>query len=447
MKKNIIILIIIGLILTYQENVYAKDTVFSLNKYQEETYNFIRNSYDNNQQQDGLIVAGNYLKEEIEQNDEVYEDYQIILGKYNKQGKLLWKYSYGKTKEDKIDDLFYTYNESGKIDGYGVCLEKTLDIGETLPDNTSNTTFLKIDLSGKLVLEKDSGIQKKERIIKISPILKEDKTLDYYIAIGTINNSSVIVKYDRELNIIWEKELNEEATTYQEIVPIWNNNQVTSFAIIKSKEENNQKQVFLMKYDLEGNAINTINDHLEQYDSYQLLESSEGFLLYGITSEVKLKKGEKSYYLIKYNTELGEEWESIGEIPIESNQKINIQKDDEKKNYYLQYINKVDSSLEVIELDEEGLFQKKIKKIQADYYDIEDFITDGEVLFFVGQINCPEDDTCDYDSNSLFLISDEDKVIEVKEEDSKNILVITIIAVIGITGIVLIRQRRKSLQK
>ena len=58
------------------------------------------------------------------------------------------------------------------------------------------------------------------------------------------------------------------------------------------------------------------------------------------------------------------------------------------------------------------------------------------ILYLIGQITCSKEDTCDYDSNSLFLISDEDKVIEVKEKDSKNILIvlgiITIILIIGI---------------
>ena len=86
----------------------------------------------------------------------------------------------------------------------------------------------------------------------------------------------------------------------------------------------------------------------------------------------------------------------------------------------------------------EGLFVKKVKKINADYYDIENFLIDGNTLYFVGQINCSEDDSCDYDSNSLFLISDEDKVIEVEDSDSKNILIITILIILGIVGLFIV---------
>ncbi len=450
MRKKLIILMSIGLILMLQKNVTAKDTVFSLNKFQEENFTFIKNGYNDNNKKDGLIVGGYYLKEELESGDINKQDYQIILGKYNKQGKLLWKYTYGKTKEDKMDDLFYTYNELGQIDGYGMTLETTYDIGEQLPENTSTTTFIKVDLTGKLVWEKSAGINKKERIMKMIPIQKEDNTLDYYIAIGTVGTTATIMKYDRDLNLIWEKESTDATVTYQDITPIWNENKVISFAMIKEKKDNDTSHVSLMNYDLEGNEISTITEQLEQYDSYHLNTSMNGLILYGITSEVKLKKGEKSYYIIKYNQDLKEEWESIGDIPIDSNHNIHIrtvEEEQEIKKYYLQYINKADSSLEVIELDKDGLFQKKIKKIQADYYEIESFLMDEEVLYFVGQINCPEDDTCDYDSNSLFLISDEDKVIEVKEEDSKNILVITIIVIISIIGIFLLNKKRKSLSQ
>ena len=64
------------------------------------------------------------------------------------------------------------------------------------------------------------------------------------------------------------------------------------------------------------------------------------------------------------------------------------------------------------------------------------------ILYLVGQINCPKDDTCEYDSNSLFLISDEEKVIEVKDNDSKNILIITGIFIILIIGTVIYRKKR-----
>ena len=56
----------------------------------------------------------------------------------------------------------------------------------------------------------------------------------------------------------------------------------------------------------------------------QVLSLEDGFILYGITKEVKLKKGEASYYIIKYNNEGTIEWESIGDIPVNQKETIKI---------------------------------------------------------------------------------------------------------------------------
>lgn len=446
MKKVIIVFLIGFVLFNRQINVEAKDTIFSINKYEEESLEYIKDAYNEEGKKDGFIVGGNYLKETLEQENNTYKDYQIILGKYNKDGKLLWKYSYGKTKEDIIDELVYTYNEIGNIDGYGIILEKTYDIVENV--ESKQMTFFKIDLNGKLVYEKDSSINKKERIKKLVPIFKDDKTLDYYYGIGTINDNSmktIIVKYDRDFNLIWSKEIEDSQIAYTDIVPIYDNNHVNSFAVIGEKNENNKIGTSIIKLDQDGNNVSTIQSNLEQYDSYHLEIANNGFLLYGITSEVKLSKGEKSYFIIHYNLDGIEDWESIGELPIDSSKKIQLlplKQEEEITKYYLEYINPIDSSMEVIELDNDGTFQKKIKKISADYYNIESFMIEENILYFVGQIKCPEDDDCEYDSNSLFLISDEDKVIEVKEEDSKNILYITIFILVVIVGIFIIRKKK-----
>ena len=448
--KKIIIIFVINLIIC-PVDAWAKDTVFSINKYKEETLSFVMESYNKDNKNDGLIVGGSYLKEDKEKEEEDNndnKDYQIIVVKYSKIGKILWKYTYGKTKEDKIDELIYTYNENGIVDGYLIVLEKTYDVGESIADNASGTTLIKLDLDGKLVWEKDSTIGKRERIKKLIPIFKEDKTLDYYIGIGSVKvdgkDKAVRIKYDRDLNLIWEKELEEESIIYTDIVPIYNESKVEAFALLKEKVEDT-KSISIVKIDVEGNDSGVIEEGLEEYDSYQLSEADTGFLLYGITSDVKLKKGEKSYYILKYNLEGNDEWESIGEIPIDEEKSIQLlhtKKDNKINKYFLQYINPVDSKLEVIELDIDGLFQKKIKKINADYYTIENFLIDGDTLYFVGQINCQDDDSCDYDSNSLFLISDEDKVIEVEDSDSTNIIVITMLIVVGVVGLFLIKRKR-----
>ena len=72
--------------------------------------------------------------------------------------------------------------------------------------------------------------------------------------------------------------------------------------------------------------------------------------------------------------------------------------------YLLMYTNASDKSNEIVKIDFDGLVKNKVKKLKNDYYNITSFNTYNNTIYFVGQITCPEDETCDYDSNSLFII-------------------------------------------
>ena len=150
---NKIKIIFITLILIFISNfkVYAKDTLISINKYKEENYSFIQDSYDKNGKKDGLILAGEYLKSFDKKKD--IKDYQIVLEKYNYDGKKVWDFSYGEYDEDYIDDITYTYNEKNEIDGYLITMLKPISLeeeetfdNEEIPESLG--MFIKLDLDG-----------------------------------------------------------------------------------------------------------------------------------------------------------------------------------------------------------------------------------------------------------------------------------------------------------
>ena len=124
----------------------------------------------------------------------------------------------------------------------------------------------------------------------------------------------------------------------------------------------------------------------------------------------------------------------FGETDIEENKKV--------KEYFLLYQNNVDLSNEVIKLDQEGLFKKKIKKISNEYYFIKDFLMRDNTLYFIGYITCLEDYNCNYDTHSLLLISDEDKVIEVKNNTARNMFFIFLGIIIFITVFIIFKRKR-----
>ena len=456
MKVVKLIIIVVLCVLFQGYNVYAKDTIYSINKYSEENLNFIKRGYNKKGKKDGLIVGGNYLEETIENDNGTYQNYQIILAKYNKNGTIAWNYTYGNTKEDNIDCLEYTYNENSEIDGYLICLEKTYDIvNKQIPEGEDiSATLLKIDLDGNLLWEKSAGLNEITKIVKITPTWSDDKKIDGYIAIGykEENNKkkSIIVKYDRDLNIIWNKPCEQqenEDVLYQDIIPIQEENRIIGYSLIKSiKQENVKEKKELLWLNQEGNNETILDDSLEKYQSSYLEKANNGFILYGITSDVKLKKGKKSYYLINYNNQKQINWETVGEDPVNQDKRVALLPSEKGiiNDYTLLYENSVDSSKEVIKLDADGTIQKKIKKISNDYYNFENFYIENDTLYFVGQINCPEDDNCEYDKNSLFLVSDEDTVIEVKDDDSKNIIIGIGVIIIMIAIIIYKKGKKKE---
>lgn len=443
MKKIITVIIcIISILFTYNYNVYAKDTVFSLNKYSEEQLEFIENSYNKKGNIDGMVSAGTYLKELVDVDDKEYEDYQVMLIKYTNSGRLDWKYSYGKTMEDVVYGLNYTYDSKGNIDGYLLLVQKSCNINET---NNTTPIFILVDLEGKEkdIIETNLDNTEITKIISFSSSTKKE-----YILIGHKQIESkeigVIAKYDSKFNLIWEKDYydNDKNTDLVDVTyTIDDNNVVNYIAVGKLGDEYK-----LIKYDNDGNYVKEVKSGFESEDKPKVAISNKGFILYGITDEVKLKGNKStSYYLEKYNLNEEKEWETIGNVPVDSSiapSLKTIYSEDTISEYLMMYRND-DQSMEIVKIDLDGNITEKIKKIKNEYYDINSFNNRDRTIYFVGQINCPEDDNCDYDSNSLFLISDEDKVIEVESDTNTNIIVFCIGVVALAAIIVLIKQRKK----
>ena len=412
MKQFLKILIMILLISI--TNVYAKDTVYSLNKYAEEKWSYMEHSYSKDNKRDGMIVAGEVLKETITENDNTYKNYQVIIAKYNNNGHLNWTYSYGNTSEDRVDSLTYTYDEEKNVKGYLIAVPKTYDaLTEAMGDN--NTLLLELDLEGKYVKEFDIPEGIIEKIIPIS---------DGYIAIMNTHTGSSLVHYNSNLETIWKRDFQEVEA--KDLIVLTEDNKEVGYVIIRGN------QVVLLN---ENGENEKVIEELENKPYVSLENTKTGYRIYGITKDVKLKKGNASYFIQEYTRE-EQLWEVIGDIPVHPDKKVFL------KNNLLLYQNKADSSYEVIELDQDGLVVKKVKKIKNDYYQIENFMSKKNTLYFIGQIKCPEDDNCEYNQNSLYIISDEDKVIEVEDKESTNIIIVIGTVLIVLVGLIYIKKKK-----
>lgn len=432
MKKMLLILAGIALLLVNYD-VKAKDTVSSYTKYDEDIYKYISKGYNKKNQEEGNLVTGTYKKKK---DTETYDEVFVI--KYDNNNKIEWEYI---NETDSINSDVYGINylyEDNTVSGYFITITK---------DNI--LYYLKLDLEGKLIDKQETSQYSK--INKIEEILINN-TFKGYILSGEkiIDNKKVgvITKYNELLEIEWERDYNYEEyseVSINDIIPITNNEEITGYNAFVSMIKEDKRSHKLITIDLEGNEINTIKENFEEQDNPQFIKLEKGYIIYGYTHEVKIDNSKsQSYYLIKYNNNNEQQWETIGNTKIDSNEKIKliVNRQDNNEEYLIMTTNETDKSIEIIKIEENGTISNKIKKITNNYYEIHDFLYENNIIYFIGQINCPEDDNCAYNKKALYLISDEDKVIEVEDHDSKLILVvITILLLLG-TGFIAIKKRK-----
>ena len=420
-----ILLFIIGFLLC-TVNVYAKDSVYSINKYRDEEFQYILKSYDNK----GYVAAGTFIKEEKEEDKEIYDNPQVMVVKYEQNGNLLWNYHYGKTGEDKVYGLFYSYDENHEKNGYIIVVQESSEKEE---DAKNSLVLVILDNDGKLV--KEVNFPHNGVVTDILEVYDDSKIVSGYLISGNHNNSAFLLECDLEFNERWMKDYSEYKS-FKDIIS-YNGNYIVI------GESDTYK---LLQLDNNGNVISTIRDNFEKDDNPHLVSTPTHFILYGFTKEVKLnKKDDSSFYLIQYNEELKEDWETFGNTSVDTESLLQLQVICDLENcreYQLLYTNGEDSSIEIIRIGLDGVIHNKIKKLKNNYYHINSFVSEDNILYFIGQINCPEDDNCDYDTNSLFLVSNEDKVIEVKDNDSRNILFL--LAFFFVIAVMLILKRKKK---
>ena len=444
MKKVVIMIISIISILTYGQNVFAKDTFKSINKYEEESLNYIYKSYNKNNKSDGLITAGIYVEKKDEEKDT-----QIIIAKYDEDSKEIWTYNYGKSTEDRLFYLTYSYNENNEINGYILIANETKEKSDT---KEISPLFIRIDLDGKLVEEKAMALPSDTEITKVVETYNEEKKVNGYIVVGSekgeVNRNAFLAKYNLNLDKEMEKTYSQESLS-SEIKDIISVNKTNSYRVIMnySNENENENKYSLLSVDNDGNIESTIKENFESNDNPKLLETEDSYLLYGYNHNVKLKNDKTtSYYIIKYNSSDNiEQWETIGNIPVNDKKVLQMQslKENEKA-YLIMYINDNDNSIEITRVNTSGEIENKIKKINNDYYLINRFLYSNDILYFVGQITCPDDDNCDYDMKSLFLVSTEDKVIEVEEEDNTAIFIVMGAIIVFIILLYILRKLQKK---
>ena len=245
--------------------------------------------------------------------------------------------------------------------------------------------------------------------------------------------------YDENGELNWKE--NYDNIVFTDISNYSYENEHNGYLIIQEQKEDDVLETRqLVKLDRDGKWEKIVVPSLEQYSSISITSGFNHFILFGTTEEVKLKKGKQSYFIIHYNQDFEEEWETVGDVAVKPNTKP-ILLYDLTNGYFLLYQKGQD--YEVIYLKSDGTVEKKVKKFMNEYYTFYDFETVEDTLFFVGQINCPDDDNCDTNQKSLYLISSEEKVIEVEDKDSTGILIGLGIVLLLLGGTIYLKRKRR----
>lgn len=432
MKKIVVLIIFIITILF--TNVNAKDAVLPTTKYNEDSYKYIINGYNKTNKKDGHVIVGSYEKTE---NNKKYNE--IIIVKYNKDKKIEWGYvNETDGTDNSISAVNYLYNDN-KVEGY-LITTKELD----------KNYLIELDLDGKLI---DKIEQSDNNDIYDVKEIITNNTFKGYLVLGqtTIDNKKVglISKYNKNIELEWTKNLNNEE--YSELsvtdaVVLTDNENILGYNIILNIKKEDSTIHRLIRLNDTGEELKIIKEDFEEKDNPKIEKTLNGYVIYGYTYEVKLNENKsQSYYLLKYNNEDEVEWETIGVITANTNRPIKLQTttEDNIEKYLVMTTNDLDQTLEITKISNEGIIESKVKKINNSYYDIQSFLFDNNNIHFIGQLKCPEDDNCAYKKKALYLISDEDKVIEVKDNDSKIILIaISIILVIGTITIPIVKRKK-----
>ena len=416
--KKLVCSVLLLIVLLSGYNVYARDNVYSYNKFSEENLEMILET-DKNE----VVVAGNYKDSE--------EKTQVFVIMYESTGKILWKYINEQEEDNVVTGIINTYDENHEKNGYLVLIK----------ENDKAPVFTRLDLEGKLVSEINSSLSVNTTINKVIEVS------DGFIVTGAKDNKAFIAKYDYNFNLLMINEYPDDSTSIIDVISLKD-----SFYGIKKTTVDDSNSYLLLKFDSYLNEVSIVKEDFEINQEPHLLGLDKAYILYGLSKEIKTSKDRiGGYYLIKYNDQDTEEWETVGDSPADLEKTIKVQGiyDNNKllKEYYVLSTNSSDNSIEVVRVTLDGLIGDKVKKIKNNYYTVNDYLYKNNILYFVGQINCPEDDNCDYDANSLLLVSTEDKVIEVKDNDSKNIIIGTVIISISVILMYIVRKKYKLNKK
>jgi len=142
----------------------------------------------------GYVAVGNSNSTDLEGLTNK-GDYDAIIVKFNKDGKVEWSKNYGGSNSDRFTDVIVT--SEGEI--YVVGLVKSKDV-EGIESSESDSIIIKYSKTGDIIWQKNDGFEYMTFYENIKQVGKKE-----FILLGREMSESSILKIDEDGNFIWKK--------------------------------------------------------------------------------------------------------------------------------------------------------------------------------------------------------------------------------------------------
>ncbi len=272
--------------------------------------NYSDNFSNTMETEDGsIILAGYSYSTDIEGLLNKGESDAIIV-KYDKNGNLMWQKSWGGNGNDNLNNVIETVDESFILVGYTY----STDI-ERLPNKGSaDAIILKYDKDGNMLWQKSWGADGYDRFQKIFQTHDDSFITSGYsesAEIEGLSNKSyrdaIMVKYDKYGNILWQKCFPNDSIGTDFNILLKKDNSIiasTSGFVTTSKYD-----VVIVEYDKDGNMLwqkSWGGNGIES--SENVIGTEEGSIIllghsYSTDIEGMTNKGSHDIILVKYSIE------------------------------------------------------------------------------------------------------------------------------------------------
>ena len=236
----------------------------------------------------------------------------VIIVKYDQEGNMIWQKSWGGNAEDNFNEIFQTKDCTFIASGE----TWSTDI-EGLPNKGyRDAIIIKYDKDFNIILQKIWRGNAKEQFYEVFQTKDEGLIVvgssDWQIDGAKGSFDGIIVKYDKDFNIIWNKNWGStNADYFYDISQTEDGNFIvfgnTWSTDIEGLSNKGESDAIIVKYDKDFNVIwqNSWGGNLKD-DFYEVIQTEDGkFIVVGRTKSTNIEgltnKGESDAIIVKYS--------------------------------------------------------------------------------------------------------------------------------------------------